>query len=98
MGINTQKLLQEGAEFNRLYNAPINKRFKYCALAVITITIALLLAMIIWMEDLSATSMLIMRGCAGLGAIIFVVLVGLLTYRVNCQHIQNRNNKNSRKV
>lgn len=98
MGKNTQKLLQERAELNRLYNVPTNKRLKYCALVVIAITIALLLAMIIWMEDLSATSMQIMRGCAGLGAIIFVVLVGLLTYRVNSQHIQNRNNKNSRKI
>lgn len=98
MGRNIQKLLQERAELNRLYTAPTNKRLKYCALVVIAITIALLLAMIIWMEDLSATSMIIMRGCAGLGAIIFVVLVGILTYRVNSQHIQNRNNKNSRKV
>lgn len=98
MGKNTQKLLQERAELNRLYNVPTNKRLRYCALVVITITMALLLAMIIWMEDLSATSMLIMRGCAGLGAIIFVVLVGILTCRVNSQHIKNRNNKNSCKV
>lgn len=95
MGKNTQKLLQERAELNRLYNAPANKRLKSWALVVIAISIALMLAMIIWMEDLSATSILIMRGCAGLGAIIFVVLVGILTYRVNSQHIQNRNNERS---
>lgn len=91
MGKNTQKLLQERAELNRLYNVSTNKRLKYSAMVVIAITIALMLSMIIWMDDLSETSIQIMRGCAGLGAIIFVVLVGILTYRVNSQHIQNRN-------
>ncbi len=91
MGRNTQKLLQERTELNSLYNAPANKRLKYSAIVVIAITIALIISMIIWMEDLSVTSILIMRGCAGLGAIIFVVLVGVLTYRVNSQHIQKRN-------
>lgn len=93
MGKNAQKLLQERAELNRLYNASTNKRLKYSAIVVIAVAIALMLSMIIWMDDLSETSILIMRGCAGLGAIIFVVLVGILTYRVNSQHIQNRNNK-----
>lgn len=88
---NTKKLLQERAELNRLYNAPTNKRLKYSALGVIAITIALLISMIIWMDDLSVKSILIMRGCAGFGAIIFVVLVGVLTYRVNSQHIENKN-------
>lgn len=91
MGKNTQKLLQERAELNRLYNVSTNKRLKYSAMVVIAITIALMLSMIIWMDNLSETSILIMRGCAGLGAIIFVVLVGILTYRVNSQHFQNRN-------
>ena len=31
-----------------------------------------------------------MRGCAGLMAILFVVLVGILSYRVNKQHVNNR--------
>lgn len=84
-------MVEERAELNRLFNAPTNKRLKYSAFVVIAITIALLLSMIIWMEGLSPSAILVMRGCAGLGAIIFVLLVGILTYRVNKQHILNRN-------
>lgn len=31
-----------------------------------------------------------MHGCAGLMAILFVVLVGILSYRMNKQHINDR--------
>lgn len=91
MGKHTQKFLQEREELNRLYNAPTNKGLKYSAFIVIAIVIVLMLVMIIWMQDLSTTAILIMRGCAGIGAIIFVVLVGILAYRVNSQHIKNKN-------
>lgn len=87
---NIERILEERAELNRLYNAPTNKRLKYSAFVVIAITIALLFSMIIWMEDLSTTAMLVIRGCAGLGAIIFVILVGILSYRVNRYHITKR--------
>lgn len=87
---NIEKMVEERVELNRLYNAPANKRLKYSAFVVIAITIALLLSMIIWMENLSTTALLVMRGCAGVGATIFVILVGILSYRVNKQHINNR--------
>ncbi|MCM1139654.1 MAG: hypothetical protein NC453_13880 [Muribaculum sp.] len=91
MNRNIDKIAEERAELNSLYNAPANKRLKYSAFVAIAITIALLFSMIIWMDNLSPSAILVMRGCAGLGAIIFVALVGILTYRVNKQHIQNRN-------
>lgn len=80
-------------EMNRLYNTPENRRLKHIALAVIAIAIILLLSITIWIEDIPSTAMLIMRGCAGLCAIIFVVLVGVLSYRVNKQHLLNRRQK-----
>lgn len=82
--------LQDREDINRLYNAPENRRLKYAAMAVIGVVIILLLSMVVWFDDISPKAMLIMRGCAGLGAIIFVVLVGILTYRVNKQHISGR--------
>lgn len=82
--------LQEREEMNRLYNAPENRRLKYAAMAVVGVVVILLLSMVILFDDISPETMLIMRGCAGLWAIIFVVLVGLLTYRVDKQHITGR--------
>ncbi len=85
------KYLQEREELRKLYNAPENRRLKYCAITIIAIVIILLLSMTIWVNKISSFALLIMRGCAGLGATIFVVIVGILSYRVNKQHINTRN-------
>ena len=87
------KYLRECEELRDLYNAPENKRLKYCAITIIAIVIILLLSMTIWVNKISTNVLLIMRGCAGLGATIFVVIVGILSYRVNKQHINNRKKK-----
>lgn len=76
-------------ELNKLYNKPANRKIKYCALVAISITIALMLAMLIWREQLSYRNILLMRGLAGLLAIIFVVLCGILVYRVNREYINS---------
>ncbi len=85
------KYLREREELRRLYNAPKYRRMKYCAITVIAIVIILLLSMINWVDKIPTNILLIMRGCAGLGATIFVVIVGILSYRVNKQHINTRN-------
>lgn len=87
---NLERYVREREEINSLYNAPRNKRLKYAALAAIGVSIALMLAMIFLMDELSVRTMMIMRGCAGLGAIVFVVLCGVLAYRVNKEHLQER--------
>jgi hypothetical protein len=87
------KRLQEREEINKLYNLPENRRLKYIALAVMAVVVVLLLSMTIWLENIQPKVMLIIRGCAGLGALVFVVLVGILTYRVNKQHITDRGNQ-----
>ena len=84
------KYLQEREELKNLYNSPENRRLKYCAITIITIVIILLLSMTIWVNKISSNVLLIMRGCAGLGAVLFVVIVGFLSYRVNKQHISHR--------
>ena len=93
MGRNMEKMLEEREELNKLYRAPANKALRYSAIAVIALVIVLMLSMIIWIDDIPQRTMLFMRGCAGLGAAIFVVLVGILAYRVNCRHIKNRSSK-----
>lgn len=61
---------------------------RYSAFAVIAAVIALQISMIIWMDDIPLKTMLFMRGCVGTSAIIFVVLVGILTYRANNDYIR----------
>lgn len=85
--------MREREELRRHYNAPKYRRMKYCAIAIIAIVIILLLSMTIWIDKIPTNVLVVMRGCAGLGTILFVVIVGILSYRVNKQHISNRKNK-----
>lgn len=77
-------------ELNKLYNKPANRKLKYCAIIAISITLILLLAVLIWMERLSYRQLLLMRGFAGVFAIIFVVLYGVLVYRVYREYIRKK--------
>ncbi len=87
---NINKYLQERENINKLYNAPRYRRLKFAALAVIAVALILLLVLAFWVDDIPPKVQLIMRGCAGLCAIIFVVLFGVLAYRVNKHYINNR--------
>ncbi|MDE6487456.1 MAG: hypothetical protein K2L76_08150 [Muribaculaceae bacterium] len=77
-------------ELKKLYNKPANRRLKYCAIVAISITIALMLAMLIWMEHLSYRQLQLMKGSAGLFAIIFAVLYAALVYRVYREYITKK--------
>ena len=74
----------------KLYRTPANRRLKYLALAAICASILLMLATIILMDGISAKGLLIMRGCAGLCALLFIVLYGTLVYRVNRELIKRK--------
>ncbi len=86
------KHLREREELRKLSNAPKNRQLKLIALAVIAIAIILLLGITFWLDNIPTKMIPIMRGCAGVCAILFVVLVGILSYRVNKQHISNHKN------
>ena len=77
-------------EIGRLYDAPANRRLKYWALAAAAVSILLMAAIGIWIGDLPRQALLLMRGFAGVFAIVFVILVGILAYRVNTQYLKNR--------
>ena len=57
-------------EIKNLYNKPANRKLKYCAFISISITIALLLVVVIWMKQLSYRNVLLIKGGAALFAII----------------------------
>lgn len=77
-------------ELNKLYNKPANRKIKYCAVVAISIILALMLVILICMEHLSYRNLLLMKGFAGLFAIIFAVLYGVLVYRVNREYLNGK--------
>lgn len=77
-------------ELKKLYNKPANRKLKYCAILAISIAIALMVAMLIWLDQLSYRNLLLMKGFAGLFAIVFAVLYGVLLYRVNREYINGK--------
>lgn len=74
-------------ELKKLYNTPANLRLKHTALYVIGVAIAILISMIFLVDKVSWQIWYYMRGCAGVLAIIFVVIVTVLVYRVNKAYI-----------
>lgn len=74
-------------EREKYYRERTNTRLKYAALISIGLSIILLLTMAFGFVDLNNTTAIIfMRGCAGLFALIFVVLVAIIVYRVNVSY------------
>lgn len=85
-------------EREKYYREKTNLRLKYAALISIVISIILLLTMAFGFVDFNnMTAILFMRGCAGLFALVFVVLVGILVYRVNTSYFKDKaNSKHNR--
>ncbi len=82
--------LNDRENFNRLNPQHKYRGLKFSALGVAAIAIILMLSMIIWMDDIPQKAKLVMEGCVGLCAIIFVILTGILAYRINVEQIANR--------
>lgn len=81
-------------ELKKLYNTPANLRLKHIALCVIGLAIAILISMIFLVDKVSWQLWYFLRGCAGVLAIIFVIIVAILVYRVNRAYITgNTRNK-----
>ena len=75
------------------YYEKTNVRLKYAAFISIGISLILMLVMIFGLVDFdNITVLLFMRGCAGLFALIFIVLAGILVYRVNTAYFEDKAN------
>ena len=81
---------QRRCAFRRYYNERTNKRLKYIALASISAAIVLMVIMVFSLDSLSMRSLLFMRGCAGLFAIVFIVLVATIVYRANVAYFKDK--------
>lgn len=80
-------------EIKRLYNKPANLKLKRIALCIIGVAIAILISLIFLMDKVSWQLWHFMRGCAGVLALVFAIIVTILVYRVNKEYISNRRTK-----
>lgn len=85
---------EERAERERIAQTPANRRLKNSAIGIMAVGICLLLSMIIWFDDIPLRTQFFMRGCVGVIAIAFVILVAVYLYRINSQFFKDRHNKN----
>ena len=77
-------------DVTRLYNAPEYRRLKYAAIIVIGLVILAQIAMIIWRDDISERTRLFIQGSSGLGAIVFVILIAVWSYKVFSEYFGAR--------
>lgn len=85
-----EKKEEQRRELEKYYREKSNRRLKYAALASISVSIILLLIMAFRVADIPTAVMLFMRGCAGLFALVFVVLVAILVYSVNVSYFRDK--------
>lgn len=84
---------QQRDYINRLFKSPKHRPLKYSALTFIGIAIAAQIALIIWSEDIPMQAKLIIRGGVGVCAIIFIILVAIITYRVYSDYFRSKYDK-----
>ncbi|MCH5147660.1 MAG: hypothetical protein J1F61_06685, partial [Clostridiales bacterium] len=61
---------------------PANRKYKYIALAWIFAGIALMLVTILGIDSFSVKTILILRGCAGVCAVFFIIFVAIYLFLV----------------
>lgn len=84
---------QRRNEIEKLYKANANLKLKYAALSVIGVAIILMLILAFCMDYISLGITLFLRGCVGLCAIAFVIMVAVLVYRAHRDYFRQHTNK-----
>ena len=82
-GNSMEKFLINREELNQRYNSTKYKYLKYTALAFFIADIGLFAVMIATMDNLSDWWYLFLRGCAGILALIGVIIYVVYAYRIN---------------
>ena len=84
---------QRHNEIEKLYKTNANLKLKYAATGVISIAIILMLILAFCMDYISIGITLFLRGCVGLCAIAFVIMVAVLVYRIHRDYFRQHTNK-----
>lgn len=90
---------QERDNINAWFKLPKYRIWKYLIIGDGITLILLILATIIWMDSLAWQTVMVLRGCAGVLGIIFVVIAAIYCYVVYKDYIANRfRGKGNRKI
>lgn len=81
---------QERDNINAWFKLPKYRIWKYFIIGDAITLILLVLATIIWMDSLTWQTVMVLRGCAGVLGIIFVVIAAIYCYVVYMDYIANR--------
>lgn len=87
----SEQLRSERAKY---YREKTNRRLKYAAIAAICVSIALMPLTVLLLDDVTDRTLLLLRGLIGLFAVLFVVLVAILEYKVNKAYFMDKSGKN----
>ena len=85
-----EKFFIHREELNQRYKSSKYKRLKYTALGFFIAGIVLFAIMIVFMDSLSDWMYLFLRGCAGVLALIGVIIYAIYVYRINRDYERER--------
>ena len=78
-----EDIYKEKEDKEKIAQLSSNKKLKYLAIGTGVVTIAILIVILACYDILSLVMMLVLRGCVGLCAIIFVIIIAIYCYRLN---------------
>ena len=73
-----------------IYREPGNVRLKRIAVGVGLLAVAVLLVCVLLFDRIPLRTMLFIRGCVGVLALVFMALAGVLVYRVHSEYFRRR--------
>ncbi len=81
---------EERDRINEWFKQPKYRVWKYVLIGIGVVNLLVILSMIIWIDSMKWETMMILRGCAGAIAIIFVCVCAVFYYIVYKDYIQHR--------
>ncbi len=83
-------------EINELFDAPQHRKLKVASLIVIGVVIVAQFAMLIWRDEISGRTKLLIQGFSGADAILFAVLMAIWAYRVYSEYLRRKSGDGQR--
>lgn len=88
--MKVDKWFQERENINEWFKRPKYKIWKYVLIGIAITIVLLIMATIIWMDNLTWQAVMVMRGCAGVLGIFFIAIYAIFYYMAYKDYIQHR--------
>ncbi len=90
MSKNIEDILHNRRIRKEILSRPEFRRLQYWTYGVAAVGFALMFVITIWMDKIPWRMMIILRGCAGLFFLAFIILAVILKYRTNVEFLRHR--------